>query len=140
MRQNGTIKRKQPCLLERGSRNYLLHLLLSFVPFLLSFLRERYSLLPSTYPFYSSGSLSLFLSCSLAFPLLSSVDTIESVYRRCYEYKNFVQEKKTGSMGFLPILIRLPLLGTSVHRFSAPSSHKQPLVFFSIIGRCSDHL
>lgn len=68
-------------------------------------------------PFYSSVSLSFFLSYSLAFPLLSSVDTIESVYRRCYEYKNFVQEKKTGSMGFLPILIRLPRLGTSVHPF-----------------------
>lgn len=81
----------------------------------------------------------LSLSRSLAFPLLSSVDTIESVYRRCYEYKNFVQEKKTGSMGFLSILIRLP------RYFRSPvlvllSSHKEPLVFFSIIGRCPDHL
>lgn len=36
MRQNGTIERKQPCLLERGSRNCLLHLLLSCLSFLFS--------------------------------------------------------------------------------------------------------
>jgi len=36
LKQNGTIERKQPCLLERGSRNYLLHLVLYFVSFLLS--------------------------------------------------------------------------------------------------------
>lgn len=69
LRQNGTIERKQPCLLERGSRNYLLHLLLSFVYFPLSFLRERHSLLPLR---IHSILHTLLLSLILLFSRLSS--------------------------------------------------------------------
>lgn len=61
-------------------------------------------------------SFSLLFSCSLASPLLSSVDTIESVYRRCYEYKYFVRKKKNWEHGLPPD----PNSSTSPRYFRSP--------------------
>jgi len=119
----------RPCPFERGSRNCLLP-------------RRPLPPVPSS-PREMRLSLSLPLSLRLALvssfssPFFRRHDRV-SVPQRCYEYKNFVQEKKTESMGFFPILIRSPHLGTSVRPFQLPLLTRRgppPPHVFSITGR-----
>lgn len=108
MRQNITIKKQYSCLLERGSRNCLLYLLLPFlhffsrpflVIFLLLLLRER-SILSASSVIFSLFFFALSHISSLSSPFFHRTNAIESVHRRdvtsiyIYTYKNFVYRKK----------------------------------------------
>lgn len=147
MRQNGTIERKHPCLLERGSRNYyllLFHPLLSCLSFLAFSLTSRFSwdivfFFRRASFLFSILSLSLSSAPSLSSPFFRRHDRVSvPAMLRVQQFRigKKKKRKKAREHGlFLPILIRLPHLGTSVHpRFSVllvPAKMRKSVFLFN---------
>jgi len=146
VRQNGTIERKHPCLLERGSRNYYLLLFSSTLSCLVSHSLPSLLLLASREIYrllLSLRILSIFHSLSLSFfrslTFLSFLPSTRSSQCTCdvtstrISYRKKKPKKAREHGLFLPILIRLPHLGTSVHpRFSVllvPAKIKKSVSF-----------
>lgn len=132
-------RKQHPCLLERGSRNYF-HLPSSspslvsrFFPSLTS-LQERYIVFPSRCISFLFSPFIFFSFLSPSFPHSPFRSTWSSqCTRQCYEYKNFVYEKKKTTVYGLPLDPNSSTVSvrTSVHHSRCFFPQRSFRVFFN---------